>query len=132
MSFASRPEFAVSNGALVFPIISSPSLSFLSLFFSPHFSSLFFLTYAHTSFATVRPMSGDAHLAIACGKNIQILEVASGKCMQTLEGHSSYVNAVSWSSDGERICSGSYDNTVRVWEVSSGKCLQTLEDTLVM
>jgi len=31
------------------------------------------------------------------------------------------------SSDGERICSGSSDDTVRVWEVSSGKRMQTLK-----
>jgi len=37
------------------------------------------------------------------------------------------VHAVSWSSDGTRICSGSYDKTVQVWEVSSGECMQTLE-----
>jgi len=44
-----------------------------------------------------------------------------------LQNHSSYVHAVSWNSDGGRICSAGDDKTVRVWEVSSGKCLQTLE-----
>jgi len=32
-----------------------------------------------------------------------------------LEGHSSYVNSVSFSPDGTRIASGSDDETVRVW-----------------
>jgi len=50
--------------------------------------------------------------------------VSSGKCIQTLEGHSYRVIAVSWSSDDTRICSGSFDGTVRVWEVSSGKCMR--------
>jgi len=52
----------------------------------------------------------------------------SGECLRTLEGHSRYVNAVSWSSDGSRVCSGSSDKTVRVWEVSSGECIRTLEE----
>ena len=37
----------------------------------------------------------------------------------TLEGHSSVVTSVSFSPDGKRIVSGSFDSTVKVWDVSS-------------
>ena len=37
----------------------------------------------------------------------------------TLKGHSGFVSSVSFSPDGKRIVSGSYDNTLKVWDISS-------------
>ncbi|KAH7930833.1 WD40 repeat-like protein [Leucogyrophana mollusca] len=37
-----------------------------------------------------------------------------------MEGHTSYVAAVAWSADGERIASTSYDGTTRVWNATDG------------
>jgi WD40 repeat protein len=48
-------------------------------------------------------------------------------CLQTLEGHSSYVYSVALSHDSARLASASYDRTVKIWDASSGACLQTLE-----
>jgi WD40 repeat protein len=48
-------------------------------------------------------------------------------CLQTLEGHSSYVTSVAFSHDSTRLASASYDNTVKIWDASTGACLQTLE-----
>ena len=41
--------------------------------------------------------------------------------------HGGYVRNVSWSPDGSKIVSGSFDNIVRIWEASSGRLLRTLE-----
>ena len=49
-------------------------------------------------------------------------------CLQTLEGHSSYVSSVAFSHDSTRLASASDDNTVKIWDASSGACLQTLEN----
>jgi WD40 repeat protein len=47
-------------------------------------------------------------------------------CLQTLEGHSSSVNSVTFSHDSTQLASASADKTVKIWDVSSGACLQTL------
>jgi WD domain, G-beta repeat len=47
--------------------------------------------------------------------------------IDTLEGHTSIVMSVAFSSDNTRIVSASYDKTIRIWSVSDGKCLHTLK-----
>jgi WD40 repeat protein len=37
-----------------------------------------------------------------------------------LEGHSNSVNSVTFSQDGKRIASGSWDDTIRVWDAETG------------
>ena len=44
----------------------------------------------------------------------------TGQEMLTLKGHSGTVNSVSFSPDGKRIVSGSYDNTLKVWDTQTG------------
>ena len=48
-------------------------------------------------------------------------------CLQTLEGHGGSVFSVAFSPDGQRLVSGSDDNTVKIWDTASGGCLQTLQ-----
>ena len=44
----------------------------------------------------------------------------------TLTGHTSWVNSVSFSPDGQTLASGSSDYTIRLWDVETGETVKTL------
>src|SRR5262249_25540856 len=46
---------------------------------------------------------------------------------QTLIGHSASVTSVAFSPDGQRIASGSHDNTLKVWDAQTRKETFTIE-----
>ena len=47
--------------------------------------------------------------------------------MKSFEGHSSYVNSVCFSADGNFILSGSSDNSIKLWDRISGALLKSFE-----
>ncbi len=53
-------------------------------------------------------------------------DIASGKPFLTLSGHERPVISVDFSQDGQRIATGSSDQTARIWDSTSGKLLQNL------
>jgi WD40 repeat protein len=56
-----------------------------------------------------------------------VVEVEWNACVRTLEGHRSWVQSVAFSPVGQRLASGSCDNTIKIWDPASGQCLQTLQ-----
>ena len=48
-------------------------------------------------------------------------------CIRTMDGHTNSVASVTFSPDGTRVVSGSYDNTLRLWDAVSGAHLNTLK-----
>ncbi|KAL5379581.1 hypothetical protein PMIN06_011320 [Paraphaeosphaeria minitans] len=55
------------------------------------------------------------------------MQRAWSACLQTLEGHISYVRSVNFSHDSTLLASASHDGTVKIWQVISNECVQTLE-----
>lgn len=58
---------------------------------------------------------------------VQLLDLETGECVATFEGHEQTVSAVALSGDGRLAMSGGWDRTVRVWETDTGKCRHVLQ-----
>jgi glucose repression regulatory protein TUP1 len=59
----------------------------------------------------------------------------SSDIYNTLQGHGSAVNSISFAHDGYRIASGSSDGTVRLWDIDSGQntlSLRTAKDIMAV
>ena len=46
--------------------------------------------------------------------------------LRTLTGHTNMVFSASYSPDGTKIVSASYDDNIKIWDANTGACLQTL------
>jgi WD40 repeat protein len=58
--------------------------------------------------------------------SIFIWDVASGRQIGALNGHTHYVYTIDISRDGKTLASGSRDGTIRLWNFESGKLGETL------
>ncbi|KAJ4288639.1 hypothetical protein N0V90_011876 [Kalmusia sp. IMI 367209] len=59
-------------------------------------------------------------------KIIPEVEAEWNACLQTLEGHDSFITSVASSPDSASWASASLDSTVKIWDARSGTSLQTL------
>jgi WD40 repeat protein len=54
------------------------------------------------------------------------LEFPHFTTLTTLSGHTGAISGVTWSPDGARLATGSWDKSAKVWEADSGRLLETL------
>ncbi|MBW4498460.1 MAG: hypothetical protein KME57_02430 [Scytonema hyalinum WJT4-NPBG1] len=48
-----------------------------------------------------------------------------GRLLRTFKGHSDSVEAVAVTTDGKKVISGSYDNTLKLWSLETGEIIAT-------
>lgn len=65
----------------------------------------------------------------AQGNSLRVFDIATGRTVQQLTGHTNLVGAVDISPDGQLAASGSFDNTVRVWDIAAGTGIQVGQHT---
>ena len=73
-------------------------------------------------------LSGD-RVAFESGHDIKIWNLDDRTCIQTLEGHTEWVECLIVLSD-ETLVSGSQDRTIKLWNLSENTCIQTLHGLL--
>jgi WD40 repeat protein len=83
---------------------------------------------AHKNHAVVA-VSVDGKRALTGGgadNDAKIWDLATGKVLHTLKGHTLGINCVLWDPDGRRAFTGSFDGKIKVWDAASGTELKTL------
>lgn len=51
-----------------------------------------------------------------------------GQCLRTFQGHSKAVKDVTFSNDGRRFLSASYDKQIKLWDTETGQCLSSFSN----
>ena len=72
--------------------------------------------------------SPDGKLVASGGSDgrVRLWEVATGRELRRLEGHTDAVTSLDFKNDGKILASGAKDNTTRLWEVATGRELHLL------
>ncbi|MHC6202356.1 WD40 repeat domain-containing protein [Breznakiellaceae bacterium SP9] len=68
-------------------------------------------------------------LVSGAGKTVILWDIATGREIRTLLGHSDYVSSVAFSPDGTQLVSGAgdwnTDGTVKLWDAATGREIRT-------
>src|SRR5205085_7685615 len=59
-------------------------------------------------------------------QTIRLWNVADGKLIREIKGHTDIVDSIAFNKDGKLLASGSSDKTIRVWNPDDGKEVKNL------
>jgi WD40 repeat protein len=88
------------------------------------------LTLAQTDLIYAVAFSPDGKkLAISSrDQTVKLWDVAAGRELLTLRGHTHAIHSVAFSPDGRKLATGSFDRTARLWDAATGQTLLTLKE----
>ena len=58
----------------------------------------------------------------------KLFDMETGDCIATLKGHEGEVISLNFTTEGDRIITGSFDGTAKIWDVRTGLCIDSFED----
>ncbi len=66
-------------------------------------------------------------VAFASDNELYLFDVVNEMIIDTLNGHTDWIKAIAFSSDGEQLVSSSYDHKIVIWDVKSGSIIRKVE-----
>jgi hypothetical protein len=79
-----------------------------------------------TIFGAAFSPDGQSLATVGDDKIVRIWEVATGRLVRTMAGHTATIYTLAYSEDGRQLATGGSDMTVRLWDLTNGKLLRTL------
>ena len=66
-------------------------------------------------------------VAVCTNKKLCIWDISNEKLKMEMQGHTSNIHSISYSNDGKKIVTSSYDGTIRIWSTETGNCEQIFD-----
>jgi WD40 repeat protein len=63
---------------------------------------------------------------------VTLWDVATGKSLRKMPGHTKEIDDIAFSPDGRTLASGSQDQSIKLWDFATGRLLRTITDTVGM
>jgi WD40 repeat protein len=83
--------------------------------------------HSDTVFALRFSPDGTRLATASADKFVKVVNLADGKEVRSLEGHTSHVMALDWKADGKELVSGGADNVLKLWDVEAGEARRALQ-----